>query len=174
MSGYYIGVSGYDIGVCEVVFFARTVCTFSLVSGLFRNLLWNSVGWRVFRPLCDPTLSGPFPVTVARPYLSVYVVFHPALITNVRSCRDWSCFWSHAASLLPFLMSVDEVVSIVLLMSKASCAAWCWIRGQSVMAWMWVSTGCVQLGHAVSLFVCRRRVCSLSCASPVSWEVCSG
>ena len=92
------------------VFSARTLCTFPLVSGLFRNLLLNNVGWRMFRPLWVPTLSGPSPVTVVRPCLSVYVVFHPALSAKVWSCMDWSCFWSHAASLLPFSTSVDEVV----------------------------------------------------------------
>ena len=107
------------------VFSAKAPCTFCSVSCLFRTLLLNSVGWRVFRPVCDPTLSGPVPVTVVRPCLSVYVVRQPAFNTKVWSCMDWSCFCSHAASLVAFLKSVDEVVRIVLLMSKTSCAAWC-------------------------------------------------
>ena len=64
-------------------FSAKTVCTFSLVSCLLRILLRNNVGWRVFRPLCVPTLSGPVPVTVVRPCLSVYVVRQPAFSTKV-------------------------------------------------------------------------------------------
>ena len=82
------------------VFSAKAVCTFSLVSCLLRILLRNNVGWSVSRPLCDPTLSGPFPVTVVRPCMSLYVVLQPA-----------------------FLMSVDEVVRIVFLIS-VSVSVW--------------------------------------------------
>ena len=63
-------------------------------------------------------------------------------------------------------MSVDEVVRMVLLISKASCASWWWRRGQSAMAWMWVSTGCVQLGQAGSICVpsaCTSPRLCLSC-----------
>jgi hypothetical protein len=60
-----------------------------------------------------------------------------------------------------FFTSVEKVVRMVLLMSKASCAAWCWIRGQSAIAWMWVSTSCVQLGQAGSICV------PSACASPL-------
>ena len=104
---------------------AKAVRTLSMFSCLLRILLRNNVGCSVSRPLCDPTLSGPVLVTVVRPCLSVYVVRQPAFNTNVWSCIVWSCFCSHAASLVAFLKSVDEVVRIVLLMSKTSCAAWC-------------------------------------------------
>ena len=96
---------------------AKAVRTLSMFSCLLRVLLRNNVGWSVSRPLCDPTLSGPILVTVVRPCLSVYVVRQPAFNTNVCSCMVWSCFCSHAASLVAFLKSVDEVVRIVLLMS---------------------------------------------------------
>ena len=96
---------------------AKAVRTLSMFSCLLRILLRNSVGCSVSRPLCDPTLFGPVLVTVVRPCLSVYVVRQPAFRTNVCSCMVWSCFCSHAASLVAFLKSVDEVVRIVLLMS---------------------------------------------------------
>ena len=62
-------------------------------------------------------------------------------------------------------MSVDEVVRIVLFMSKASCAAWCWRWGQSAMACRWSSMGWVQFGHVASMCVPSAWVSPLLCLS---------
>ena len=51
-----------------------------------RILFRNRVGWSVRGPRSVPTLSGPCPVAVSRPCLSVYAVFHPCFSVKVCGC----------------------------------------------------------------------------------------
>ena len=116
-----------------------------------RILFRNRVGWSVRGPCSVPTLSGPCPVSVSRPCLSVYAVFHPCFNVKVCGCCLCSTLCSHTASLVPFLCSVDAVFLMAWFIRYISLGAMCFVAVHCVRVWMCDSTVPEQWGQSAPM-----------------------
>jgi hypothetical protein len=94
--------------------------TTSVLVLVLRILFLKSVGCSVLGPRGGPTLSGPCPVGVTRPCLSVSVVFHPCLSVNVCVCCCCKRDCNQAASEVPRLWRVDDVLRMAWLARYSS------------------------------------------------------
>ena len=122
--------------------------TTSALVFVLRILCLKSVGCSVLGPRSGPTLSGPCPVGVTRPCLSVSVVFHPCLSVKVCACCRCNRDCSQAASEVPRLWRVDAVLRMAWLARYSSFGSRCLVAVHWARAWTCDSTVPGQWGQS--------------------------